>query len=237
MSKSSRVVALAVAAAALVALAVPALAAAEAQPGQVVTIRSNLWIANSAAQGKVRASNANCVEDRKVLIKAQGYGTVLTTTTDANGAWKVDRSVLRGKVSQPAKIHAVVPQVSQGTAGPIYRCLKATSRTVTLAAEAGQVITYGSSAWIADVASQGKVRADNPNCVEGRKVLIKANGFGTVLTTTANASGAWKVSKSKLYTSVEIPAKFYAVVPQVSEGTAGTIYKCLKATSRTVQVR
>lgn len=237
MRKRNRVVAVAVAAVALVALSVPALAAAEAEPGQVVNISSKVWLANSAAQGKVRASNGNCVEDRKVLVKAKGYGTVMKTTTNANGFWKVNRAVLRGKVTQPAKIYAVAPQVSQGTAGPIYRCLKATSRTVTLAAEAGQVIALESSVWIADVASQGKVRSSNANCYADRKVLIKANGYGTVMKTTTNSNGAWKVSKSDLYTSVEIPAKFYAVAPQVTEGTAGTIYKCLKGKSRTVQVR
>jgi len=237
MRKRNRLVAVAVAAVALVALAVPALASAEAGPGQVVKVTSKLWLANSASQGKVRASNANCVEDRKVLIKAKGYGTVMTTKTNASGFWKVNRSVLRGKVNQPAKIHAVVSQVSQGTAGPIYKCLKATSRTVTLAAEAGQVISLSSNVWMADVASQGKVRASNANCYAERKVLIKANGYGTVMTTKTNASGFWKVNKSKLYTSVEIPAKFYAVAPQVTEGTAGTIYKCLKGTSRTVQIR
>jgi carbon monoxide dehydrogenase subunit G len=236
MTKRNRVGVVAAAATVLAALFVPALAAAEAGPGQVVTVSSKLWLANSASQGKVRASNANCVEDRKVLVKAKGYGTIAQTTTNANGAWKVSRSVLRGKVTQPAQIYAVVPQVSQGTAGPIYRCLQATSRTVTLAAEAGQVISLEASVWIADVASQGKVRSSNANCAAGRKVLIKANGYGTVMTTTTNGNGAWKVDKSKLYTSVEIPAKFYGVVPQVSEGTAGTIYNCLKATSRTVQV-
>lgn len=236
MRNRNRAVAVAVAAIALIALAVPALASAEAGPGQVVKVSSTLWLANSASQGKVRASNGNCVEDRKVLIKAKGHGTVMKTTTNASGFWKVSRAVLRGKVSQPAEIYAVAPQVSQGTAGPIYKCLTATSRTVTLAAEPGQVIALESNVWIADVGSQGKVRSSNANCSADRQVLVKANGQGTVMKTTTNGKGFWKVNKSKLYEKAETPAKFYAVAPQVTQGTAGTIYKCLKGKSRTVRV-
>lgn len=220
---------------ATLAVAIP-FAAAEAQPGQVVDVNSNLWLAGSGAQGTVRAGNGNCVEDRRILVKAKGQGVVMRATTDANGFWKVDRSVLLAKVSSPSQVYAVAPQVTQGTAGPIYRCLMATSRTVTVSAQAGQVITLPSNVWIAAVASQGRVRAASANCVGDRKVLIKKNGFGTVMSTTTNASGFWSVDRAELYTATELPAKLYAVVPQITQGTAGPIYRCLKGVSQTVEV-
>lgn len=238
MRKRKRATVLAGTLLATLAIAVPA-AMAAAGPGQVVKVSANTWIANKGNQGKVRASNANCVENREVLVKANGYGTIDRTFTDANGAWKVNKARLYSKFSVPAKLYAVAPQVYQGTAGPIYNCLKSVSRTVaipTSAAEPGQTVRVNSNLWMANVAYQGRVRAGDANCASEREVLIKANGYGVVMTTTADADGFWKVDESKLYTSVEIPATFYAVAPATYEGTAGPIYQCEKAVSRKVTI-
>lgn len=221
------------------AIAVPFASAAEPQPGQVVKVSSSASIADIGTQGRVRASNPNCYANREVLVKANGIGTIGRAFTDDTGLWKVNKATLYAKFSLPGKLYAVVPQDYQGTAGPIYNCLRSNSRTVTIptsAAEPGQVIRVGSSVWIADVAYQGRVRASNGSCVEDREVLIKADGVGTVMRTRADAEGFWRVDAAALHASVERPAKVYAVVGQVYQGTAGPIYQCLKGTSRTVTI-
>lgn len=221
------------------ALAVPSTAAAEPQPGQVVQVSASAWIAKVGSQGRVRSSNANCYENREVLVKANGVGTIARAFTDATGFWKVNKARLYAKFSLPGKLYAVVRQDYQGTAGPIYNCLRTASRTVSIptsAAEPGQVVRVNSNLWIANVAYQGRLRAWQEGCIEDRAVLIKVDGVGTVMRTTTDADGFWRVDPSALYNSVELPAKFYAVVPQIYQGTAGPIYQCKKGTSRTVTV-
>ncbi|MEZ5076392.1 MAG: hypothetical protein R2725_03000 [Solirubrobacterales bacterium] len=223
---------------AILAIAVPS-AVAASFPGQVVNVSTKLWIADVGTQGKVRAGNPNCVEGREVLVKANGIGTVARATANANGVWKVKRGKVYPKLELPAKLYAVAPQVYQGTAGTIYNCRSAVSRTVKIPASAagpGQVVRVNSKLWIADVGTQGRVRAANPNCVADREVLIKANGQGEILKTTADAEGLWKVDANELYSRLALPAKVYAVVPQEYQGTAGPIYRCVKAISRTVDV-
>lgn len=238
MSKKTRAAAMIGAAAAMLVVAAQS-AVAASFPGQVVKVNSKVWTADVGYQGKVRAGNANCVEGREVLVKANGIGTVARATTDADGVWKVKRGSVYPKLELPAKLYAVAPQVFQGTAGTIYNCLGAVSRTVTIPASAagpGQVVRVNSQLWIADVAYQGRVRADNPNCVSDREVLVKANGQGEVLRTTADANGFWKVDAAELYARLALPAKVYAVAPQEYQGTAGPIYRCVKSISRTVAV-
>lgn len=83
-------------------------------------------------------------------------------------------------------------------------------------------------------AFHGKVTADNEHCVEERTVKLyrqKLGGGKQLLgkDRTSN-SGKWTVKidpKSGAY---------FAVVEKVTEGTAGTIYVCLKDKSRTVAV-
>lgn len=237
MKMRSRVTALGAALLATLAIGVPL--AAAAQPGQVVKIGSKLWTADVGYQGKVRAANANCVEGREVLVKANGVGTVARATTNASGVWTVKRANVYPKLELPAKVYAVAPQVFQGTAGTIYNCLSAVSRTVTIpasAAEPGQIVRVASNLWIADVAYQGTVRAANPNCASDREVLVKANGQGEVMRITADANGFWKVDAAELYSRLVFPAKVYAVAPQEYQGTAGVIYRCVKSISRTVAV-
>ncbi len=129
MKKWNRAVLIATAVAAVLALAVPVLASA-GQPGQTVTIRSTISINPYGNAGKVTTSNPNCSEQRRVVIKQQGKGKIGAATTNANGAWKAEPKY-RGAL--PFKVFAEVKPVTQGTAGTIYKCLGATSRTITIA--------------------------------------------------------------------------------------------------------
>lgn len=83
-------------------------------------------------------------------------------------------------------------------------------------------------------AFHGKVTADNENCVEERTVRLyrEKRGGGKQLLgkdRTSN-SGKWKVKVAPK------SGAYFAVVEKVTEGTAGTIYVCLKDKSRTVTV-
>ena len=78
-----------------------------------------------------------------------------------------------------------------------------------------------------DPTFHGKVKADNENCVEDRKVKLfrkeSANGGDRDLlgSTHAADSGRWKVPFDKVSSGI-----YYAVAPKVEQGTAGTIYVC-----------
>ena len=84
-------------------------------------------------------------------------------------------------------------------------------------------------------AFHGKVKADNENCVEDRKVKLfkKKNSGGKKLLGTDHAadSGKWKVPFDKVTSGA-----YFAIAPQVEQGTAGTIYDCLKAKSVVIPV-
>jgi hypothetical protein len=77
----------------------------------------------------------------------------------------------------------------------------------------------------------GKVKADNENCVEDRKVKLfrkKTTGGDKKLLGTDHAadSGKWKILFDKVGSGI-----YYVVAPQVEQGTAGTIYACERAKS------
>jgi hypothetical protein len=93
----------------------------------------------------------------------------------------------------------------------------------------GQTVELKSTITVNPVASAGKVSSSNPNCVEGRQVVIKEKGKGKIGSTTTSSTGSWK-AEPKYRGSV--PLKVYAEVKPVTQGTAGTIYKCLGATSK-----
>ena len=85
-------------------------------------------------------------------------------------------------------------------------------------------------------AFHGKVKADNENCVEDRKVKMfkkKNSGGGRKLLGTDHASnsGKWKVPFDKLTSGA-----YFAIAPKVEEGTAGTIYECVKAKSVVIPI-
>jgi hypothetical protein len=129
MRKTNRVGALAAALAAL-AVAVPVVSADE--PGQTVRIKSTITIGASGYQGKVKAENPNCIGERIVVLKQKGNGVLSRVESKANGNWKADLEELNENIKIPARVFAEVKPVTQGTAGTIYRCLGAVSRTVEI---------------------------------------------------------------------------------------------------------
>jgi hypothetical protein len=130
MKKSKRALALVAAAVAVLALAVPvAFAGGASHPGQTVEIRSTITVNTVGSAGKVSASNPNCTESRQVVVKEIGFGKIGAVQTSSTGSWKAEP---RYKGMPPIKVYAEVKPVSQGTAGTIYKCLGAKSRTVTI---------------------------------------------------------------------------------------------------------
>jgi carbon monoxide dehydrogenase subunit G len=128
MSKRKRAMGLFAAAIATAALAVPVVASAD-HPGQTVELKSTITINPFGSAGKVSSSNANCVEDRQVIVKEKGYGKIGSTTTSSTGSWKAEPKY-KGNV--PLKVWAEVKPVTQGTAGTIYKCLGASSKIRTI---------------------------------------------------------------------------------------------------------
>lgn len=130
MRKGNWLAVLAVAGATLV-VGVPV--AVSNHPGETVKIKSTITLGAVGYQGKVKASNANCVGERTVVLKQKGNGVLSRVETKANGNWKADLEELNANLEIPAKVFAEVKPVSQGTAGTIYKCLGATSKTVEIA--------------------------------------------------------------------------------------------------------
>jgi hypothetical protein len=128
MKKRNKIALLAVTA--LLALATSAIAAP--QPGETVKVKSTITIGASGYQGKVKAANKNCVAGRVVVLKQKGNGVLSRVESKDNGNWKADLEELNENIKIPAKVYAEVKPVTQATAGPIYRCLGAVSRTVEI---------------------------------------------------------------------------------------------------------
>jgi hypothetical protein len=102
-------------------------------PGQTVAIKSTITLGAAGYQGKVKAANDNCVEERTVVLKQKGNGVLSRVETKPNGNWKADLEELNENIEIPAKVFAEVKPVTQGTAGTIYKCLGAVSKTVEIA--------------------------------------------------------------------------------------------------------
>jgi hypothetical protein len=131
MKKRNRVGVSAVALVAALAVAVPVVTAAG--PGQTVKVTSTITLGASGYQGKVSAANSNCVGERTVVLKQQGNGVLSRSKSKANGNWKADLDELNANITIPAKVYAEVKPLTQATAGPIYKCLAASSKTVEIA--------------------------------------------------------------------------------------------------------
>jgi len=131
MNRTSRVAILVAATAAVLACAVSAVFADT--PGQTVKIKSTITIGAAGYQGKVKAANSNCVEERTVVLKQKGNGVLSRVETKPNGNWKADLEELNENIKIPAEVFAEVKPVTQGTAGTIYKCLGAVSKTVEIA--------------------------------------------------------------------------------------------------------
>jgi hypothetical protein len=78
----------------------------------------------------------------------------------------------------------------------------------------------------------GKVSAKNSACDGGRKVTLYRKSSLKLGTTTTNSSGAWKIQPAG-FAGISL-GHFYAKVSKRTEGTAGTIYVCKGATSKTI---
>jgi hypothetical protein len=80
-------------------------------------------------------------------------------------------------------------------------------------------------------AFHGRVAADNANCVEDRKVKMfkqKRSGAHKLLGIDhADNDGKWSIPFDKVTSGA-----YYAVAPKVEQGTAGTIYECVRDTSK-----
>jgi hypothetical protein len=131
MRRTSQVAALALAIAAVLALAATAVTAAG--PGETVKVKSEVTLGASGYQGKVKSPNQNCVGERIVVLKQKGNGVLSRVESKANGNWKADLEALNENIKIPAKVYAEVKPSTQATAGPIYKCLGAVSKTVEIA--------------------------------------------------------------------------------------------------------
>jgi hypothetical protein len=131
MKRTSQVAALAFAIAAVLALAASAVTAAG--PGETVKVKSTITLGAAGYQGKVKAANSNCVGERVVVLKQKGNGVLSRVESKANGSWKADLEDLNENIKIPAKVFAEVKPTTQATAGPIYKCLGAVSKTVEIA--------------------------------------------------------------------------------------------------------
>ena len=131
MSRTSQFAALAAVAAAVLALGATAVTAAG--PGETVKVKSTITLGASGYQGKVKAANSNCVGERVVVLKQKGNGVLSRVESKANGNWKADLEELNENLKIPAEVYAEVKPITQATAGPIYKCLGAVSKTVEIA--------------------------------------------------------------------------------------------------------
>ncbi len=111
------------------AVAIPATAAG---PGQTVNVPTTLKISVYGYKGKVVSGNSNCVAERTVVLKQKGHGVLGRDKSEDNGSWEVSPEDLHFKGPLPYKIYAEVKPLTQATAGPIYECLAATSKTITI---------------------------------------------------------------------------------------------------------
>jgi hypothetical protein len=130
MGKSSWLAVAAVLAASLVfGVAV----ASSHEPGELVTLKTTISISPYGYLGKVKSSNENCVEERRVVLKQKGHGLLGKTTTKDTGKWEIPPEELHYKGPLPYELYAEVKPITQGTAGTVYKCLGAKSRTIEIA--------------------------------------------------------------------------------------------------------
>lgn len=100
---------------------------------------------------------------------------------------------------------------------------------IATAGQPGQTVELKSTITINPYGSAGKVSAANANCVESRQVVVKQKGYGKIGSAVTSSTGSWKAEPDY---KGEVPLKVWAEVKPVTQGTAGTIYKCLGASSK-----
>lgn len=119
---------------AAIATSVPALALASgltmAQATRTVTIVSHITIKSHALKfsGRVTSSNAACRNGRKVTLYRKPSQVLGSTTTNSLGNWKITVTGSAGITL--GHFYAAVKKRSEGTAGTIYVCKAATSKTI-----------------------------------------------------------------------------------------------------------
>jgi hypothetical protein len=131
MSRTKKAGAILALAASVVALA--AIPAGAAKPGQTVNVPTTLKISAYGYKGKVTSANSNCVAERTVVLKQKGYGVLGRDKSEDNGSWEVNPEDLHFKGPLPYKLYAEVKPLTQATAGPIYKCASAISKTIEIA--------------------------------------------------------------------------------------------------------
>ncbi len=131
MSRTKKAGALALSALAVVALV--AIPAGAAGPGQTVEVKSEVTLGANGYQGKVKAANSSCVGERTVVLKQKGNGVLSRVKSKANGSWKADLEELNENIKIPAMVYAEVKPFAQATAGPVSKCGGAISKTVEIA--------------------------------------------------------------------------------------------------------
>jgi hypothetical protein len=129
MSRTKKAGALAVSVLAVVALA--AIPAGAAGPGQTGEVKSEVTLGATGYQGKVKAANPSCVGERTVVLKQKGNGVLSRVKSKANGNWKADLEELNANIKIPAVVYAEVKPFSP--AGPVSKCGGAISKTVEIA--------------------------------------------------------------------------------------------------------
>jgi len=116
---------------AIVALA--AIAVSPAAATKTVNVSSTVTLSQYGYKGKVGASNPGCVAERTVVLKQKGHGVLGRTKSTETGKWEVPPEELHFKGPLPYKLFAELKPLSQGTAGTIYKCAGATSKTIEIA--------------------------------------------------------------------------------------------------------
>jgi hypothetical protein len=71
--------------------------------------------------------------ERTVVLKQKGHGVLGRDKSEDNGSWEVSPEDLHFKGPLPYNIYAEAKPLTQATAGPIYKCLAATSKTIEIA--------------------------------------------------------------------------------------------------------
>jgi hypothetical protein len=79
---------------------------------------------------------------------------------------------------------------------------------------------------------KGKVTSRNHACVNGRKVTLHRTNGDVLGTTTTASAGRWRI-RAQGSAGIRM-GHFFAKVKRLSEGTAGTIYVCQGAKSKTI---
>ncbi len=119
---------------AVIATAAPALALAygltAAEATRTVTIASHITITSKGLtfSGNVTSSNAACRSARKVTLYRKQSQVLGSTTTNSSGGWKITASGSAGITL--GHFYAKAKKRSEGTAGTIYVCKAATSKTI-----------------------------------------------------------------------------------------------------------